>query len=164
MRMYYRYGPSGRQAAVLVDMDGTLVDVSSLRELMLSIVNEDGTYQVDGLDTFHEQARFCPAIWKTIDRCENWWTQGYSVLIVTARSERYREYTKEWLNRYCVPYTELFMRAEGDLRPDYDVKKDLLYRIREKWDVEHAIDDNPSVLQLWEEEKITTTVVPGWEA
>ena len=43
-----------------------------------------------------------------------------------------------------------------------DVKRDILSTIRCHYDVVMAVDDNPSVIALWEAEGIETIVVPGW--
>lgn len=162
MRMYHLLGPTGKHQAAIVDVDGTLVNVSSLHSYLATIVNPDGTYKQAGLDTYHRLAQECPAIWETIDKCEGMHTQGVDVVVVTARSERYRGLTKQWLHKYAVPYRALYMRPEGDHRPDYDVKKDLLAEIQEQWDVVRAYDDNPKVLALWEEMGIPADQVPGW--
>lgn len=58
----------------------------------------------------------------------------------------------------------MWMRAHNDHRPDYLVERDILRRIRTLYHPVHAWDDNPTVLQLWAEEGIPTTVVPGWDA
>ena len=42
-------------------------------------------------------------------------------------------------------------------------KCDILKHIEARgFDVRLAVDDNPSVIQLWEEHGIQTVVVPGW--
>jgi hypothetical protein len=67
-----------------------------------------------------------------------------------------------WLALNGVPSDRLYMRGDKDNRPDYLVKKDILDRIRTEFDVIHAVDDNPSVIALWQENGISTTVVEGW--
>jgi hypothetical protein len=54
------------------------------------------------------------------------------------------------------------MRGAKDQRPDVEVKKDILDTLRQKWDILMAVDDNPSVLSLWQSEGIKTITVPGW--
>ena len=56
-----------------------------------------------------------------------------------------------------------FMRGNDDNRKDYEVKKDMLNTIRKNWEVIYAVDDNPSIIKLWTEEGIPTTIVDGWE-
>jgi hypothetical protein len=55
------------------------------------------------------------------------------------------------------------MRKDGDFRKDYEVKDDILYRINKQWDVMHAFDDNPSVIELWEKNGIPTTKIGDWD-
>jgi hypothetical protein len=52
---------------------------------------------------------------------------------------------------------------DEDNRPDYEVKKDILNSINKLWDVEHAVDDNPHVIRLWEESGIPTTKIGTWD-
>ncbi|MCA1839880.1 MAG: hypothetical protein LC723_06065 [Actinobacteria bacterium] len=151
-----------KKSAIIVDMDGTLVDVSSIRHYVREALQPDGSYSKKNFDDFHKASILCPAIWTTIDKVNWYWTNRYDVLIVTARSRTYDKTTKDWLYKYAVPYSELFMRDVGDQRSDRDVKADILAQIQEKWVVIHAIDDNPSVVSLWQDHGIDTTVVPGW--
>lgn len=56
------------------------------------------------------------------------------------------------------------MRGDDDVRPDVEVKRrihEILLRDHDYRIVE-AIDDNPSIVALWRELGIPTTVVPGW--
>jgi len=55
------------------------------------------------------------------------------------------------------------MRADNDNRPDYEAKKDILNKINELWEVTHAVDDNPHVIKLWEENNIPTTKIGTWD-
>ncbi len=148
--------------AVIVDCDGTLVDVSSIRHYVREALLPDGSYSKKNFDDFHKASLFCPAIWETLDRVQDYWERRFDVLVVTARGEQYRQTTKDWLHKYAVPYTKLLMRPLGDYRSDVDVKRDILKEIQQTWRVCAAIDDNPSVVALWKEHGINTHVVPGW--
>lgn len=155
-----------KRKAIIVDMDGTLVDVSGIRHYVKDTIKKDGNYKKRSnrdFDSFHKASLFCPAIWPTLDQVHGYWQSRYDILIVTARSTRYEKTTRDWLHKYAVAYTKLFMRQDGDYRPDREVKEDILKQILDFWDVSHAIDDNPNVIDLWHEYGITTTVVPGWE-
>jgi hypothetical protein len=151
--------------AVIVDMDGTLVNVSSIRHYVRDIPqDEDGVQRrKKDFDSFHKASLFCPAIWPTMDKIQWYWESRLDILVVTARSWDYEKTTRDWLHKYAVPHTKLFMRPIGDFRADVDVKRDILAEIEKTWRVVHAIDDNPHVIALWEEKGIPTTVVPGWE-
>ena len=152
-----------KRRAVIVDVDGTLVDVTSIRHHVLGMQNPDGSYKRKNFDAFHQDSVNCPPITGTFVEIARWIGQGCAILIVTARSQRYYPQTAWWLAENDVPHDAIYMRTDGDFRKDYIVKKEILERIRQRYDVVHAIDDNPSVIALWAEEGIGTTVVPGWE-
>lgn len=140
-----------------------MVDVSSIRHYVSKSINADGSYNTCDFDSFHKASLFCPAIWSTVDIVENFWmNHKYDVLIVTARGEQYERTTRDWLHKYSICHTKLFMRPWGDFRPDREVKADILAEIEKEWNVVHAIDDNPKIIDLWRENGITTTIVPGW--
>jgi predicted secreted acid phosphatase len=153
-----------KKKAVIVDMDGTLVDVSAIRHYVTATLKEDGSYdEHKDFDAFHKASVLCPAHHDVIDRVEYYWQQKCDILIVTARSEQYARTTRDWLYKYAVPYTKIYMRSVGDFRSDVDVKRDMLEEIQQEWDIKHALDDNPSVVALWRENGIPVTVIPGWE-
>jgi len=156
----------GLKKAVIVDVDGTLVNVSSIRHHVRKALKPDGTYTKKNFDAFHKESIDCPAIWSTLDKVHSFWSmERCDILIVTARGEPYRKTTEKWLEKYAVPCTELFMRKEKDYRADVDVKRDIYKEIqdRNRWKVVYAIDDNPSIVRLWQDLGIYVFVVPGWE-
>jgi hypothetical protein len=68
-----------------------------------------------------------------------------------------------WLAKNNIRSHGLFMRADDDNRPDYEVKKDILDKITKLWSVTHAVDDNPNVIKLWEDHSIPTTKIGTWD-
>ena len=88
---------------------------------------------------------------------------GHHVLVVTSRMEKWRGLTSLWLAQNNITSHGLFMRPNSDLRPDYEVKKDILDKINTHWNVLHAVDDNPNVIKLWEDNGITTTKIGNWD-
>lgn len=90
-------------------------------------------------------------------------SDGHSILVVTSRKEKYRGLTSMWLAKNNIRSHGLFMRADDDNRPDYEAKKDILDKITQLWDVTHAVDDNPNVIRLWEDNKIPTTKIGTWD-
>lgn len=73
-----------------------------------------------------------------------------TVLCVTGRRDRERQETLEWLFwhvNYCNP---LYMRKDGDYRPDHEVKSDLLDTIlADGYKPIMAFDDRTSVVRMW---------------
>lgn len=76
---------------------------------------------------------------------------GAHVLLLSGRDGQARKETEKWLEEFEVPYSELWMRAEGDMRPDTIVKKELFdEHVRGKFRVIGVWDDRPSVVRMWQ--------------
>lgn len=139
--------------AVIVDVDGTLVDVSAVRHHVLNRPKD--------FTAFHAGAEACPPIASTLALVRAWATVA-DVFVVTARMQQWEDSTRRWLAQHADFDYTLHMRPDGDFRVDVEVKAEILATIRRTHDVALAIDDNPSVIDLWESEGIPTVIVPGW--
>ena len=146
--------PAEKRHAIIYDLDGTLVDVRGIRHLVR------GKYR--NFDAFHCGSYFCPPNEQVRDMALDSNHNGYSNIIVTARTETYREVSQAWLDEQGIPFENMYMRADGDFRKDYDVKREILAQILEDYDVVACTDDNPAVALVWGERGILTTVVPGF--
>ena len=147
--------------AILFDMDGTLCNVSSIRH---HLIPTDPNYKgYKDFNAFHEESVDCPAHDWVVEDFKTAQALGFKVIVVTARSERYRPQTSWWLSEQGLVPDEHFHRADKDMRKDVEVKRDILERIRKRYTVVRAYDDNPAIIELWESEGINTTIVPGWE-
>lgn len=142
-----------RRPAVIFDLDNTLADVSYLASYVLG-------HNTD-YERFHQLAVDADPIDWVVWEVKRW-SPSNVILVVTARQEKYRPPTEEWLLRHEIPYDELWMRKTGDERQDYDVKSDILLQIGMKYDVKMAYDDRPETVKLWLERGIPTMVIPGW--
>lgn len=138
--------------AVIFDLDGTLCDVSAIRYL---VEGEDRDF-----DAFHGAAIDCPPHPHVVEAVAQARDAGNAIVIVTARSAKWRDYTIMWLDNNDIGFDHLYMRIEADFRPDYVIKADILKAIK-KDDFEpiHAWDDNPKVIALWRENGIAVTEV-----
>lgn len=82
---------------------------------------------------------------------------GTAILITTGRDEVVRGPTEEWLTNNNVPYDDLFMRIEGDKRPDTVIKAELYHKyIEGVYTVRYVLDDRNSVVDLWRSLGLTT--------
>lgn len=142
--------------AVIFDVDGTLADVSGVRHYVLADPRRKD------FDAFHAAASYVPAHADVVDLARRVKREGRAVVVVTARSERWRYRTATWLQKWDVPFDHLLMRRDGDHRKDVEVKREILAKIRARYEVVLAVDDNPSVIALWQEERIPVRLVPGW--
>lgn len=149
------------QTAVIMDMDGTLCDVSSIRHHVNP--NDPGYSGEKRFDLFHSESIDCPPDPRAVAEHERALDEGHAILVVTARMYEWRYVTMLWLNENGLSYDELYMRKDGDFRRDVEVKADILAAIRQDgYEPVRAVDDNPSVVELWESEDIETVVIPGW--
>lgn len=129
--------------AIIVDMDGTLCDVEGVRHYV-----EGGNRD---FRSFHEASRFCPTRVEVEAEVRDAHRDGFAVIIVTARDERYERATRDFLFRHQIPYDRLFMRPWGDQRRDTVVKEELLGRILEEgYSPVLAIDDRRDVAAVWQ--------------
>jgi len=148
-------GPQMKPIAHIYDVDGTLANVDPF---LHHVRGEKRDY-----DAFHSASIDALPNIKVLEMLNNSVSDGYSVLIVTSRKEKYRGLTSMWLAKNNIRSHGLFMRADDDNRPDYEVKKDILDKVSELWSVEHAVDDNPNVIRLWEDHGIPTTKIGTWD-
>ena len=94
---------------------------------------------------------------------------GYSIVITSGRPSsrkdvNVRKLTVDWLMREQVPFDELFMRQEGDYRPDYEVKSEIYenYILPLGYQVDFALDDRDQIVKMWRSIGIKTLQVePG---
>lgn len=127
-------------SAIIVDIDGTIAD-NMHRQSVLEAEpkNWDAFFMECHLDLPIEP------IVEIVQILE----KHHTVLIVTGRSEKYRELTKLWLQKHKIIYDELYMRPENDYRPDHEIKEEILLKIRETYDPILAIDDRQQVVDMW---------------
>jgi phosphoglycolate phosphatase-like HAD superfamily hydrolase len=150
---------NNKPRAIIFDMDGTLANVSGIRHYL----RPTPPSRKKDFDAFHAESVDCPPNPAVVNHAMVAHLLGHAIIIVTARRARWRNHTAWWLALHGVPSDAMFMRGDKDNRPDYHVKSDILDAILHTWDVVHAVDDNPSVIALWEERGIPTTIVEGWE-
>lgn len=124
---------------VLVDMDGTLADVSHrLHHIRGTRKNWKQFFRLMDAD---------PPSGVVLRWVQNL-APEYRVIIVTGRPDSYRRQTVDWLRRHHVQYDKILMRSSGDHRPDYVVKRELLNSVG-KNRVAFVIDDRPTVCDMW---------------
>lgn len=120
--------------AVLCDIDGTLALKADSR----------GPYDFErcGEDQLNEPVRH---VLRAIRH-----HTGEHIVLLSGRGEEYRGPTEAWLDRYAVPYDELWMRPARDLRRDDIVKAELFDRhVRHRFTVRLSLDDRDRVVALW---------------
>lgn len=136
----YKYVPdSTKPTAVIVDIDGTLA-------------------HNDGHRSFYDYSKVLDdnPVWPVIDAANGLNTIHHTV-VVSGRKAECREDTEAWLNMHGVQYDEIYMRADEDDRADTIVKMEILRdKIAPEFEVIAAIDDRPSVCEMWRKVGIPT--------
>lgn len=144
-----------KEKAVIFDMDGTLCDVRTIRHHVTNPKKRN-------FKAFHYLSIFCPPHEWVKAAAHKHHAEGLVNLVVTARDEQWRFLSKSWLLNNDIPHRSVHMRGRWDERVDKEVKSDILDELLETYEIVHAYDDNPSIIELWAERGIPYTVVPGW--
>ena len=143
-----------RQRAVIVDMDGTLCDVSAVVHLQA---------EPDGFTAFHHACADCPPHRAVVEWCVEHHGRGHAILVVTGRDDWSRELTEQWLSEHLpIPITGLHMRGDGDYRSNVAIKREIHSQLAQIFDIRAAIDDDPEIVGLWQEVGIPVAMVLDW--
>lgn len=144
-----------RPPAVIVDLDGTVAS----NEWRVHHIRGD---ERDWEAFFGGMGRDAPV--QPLVDLVRWLGRDVDVLLVSGRPAEHEPTVRRWLAEHGVVYDELFLRGEGDRRPDTVVKREL-YRehIADRWDVAFAIDDREHVIGMWRDEGlyVLEVVDPG---
>lgn len=137
-----------KRKAIIVDLDGTLANCSH----RLHFINRsDG--QKDW-DSFYKHLVYDKRINRVADLVEQLADiYDTDILIVTGRPSHTKDDTQDWLfinYERVIDHYELFMREDGDHRPDYVVKKEIYEKyIRDNYDVVAVLEDRTQVVKMW---------------
>ena len=151
--MLVKTSPS--QLAYIFDVDGTLANVDPYLHHVRGS-NKD-------YEAFHEASVGALPNIEVVEMLNHAFFDQMHIIIVTSRKEKWRGLTSYWLAKNDIGHHALYMRSDDDNRPDYEVKKDILLKIKNHWNVIHAVDDNPNVIRLWEDHGIPTTKIGNWD-
>jgi phosphoglycolate phosphatase-like HAD superfamily hydrolase len=144
-----------RKPIVLVDVDGTLADVGHRLRHIQGAGPKNWKAFFEGIDSD-------PPIASTVAWVRSL-AENHEIVIITGRPERYRRRTIAWLKKNAIPFSDVFMRTDGDHRPDYEVKKEALRRWS-KQRIKLVIEDRPPVCEMWLSQGIRCVLVHSDEA
>lgn len=132
-KQYQRYVPDTLNPhCVIFDIDGTLAHMKGRNPYQWTEVRKD---EVDHI---------------VAELADLYKVAGYDIVVLSGRDEVCREETIEWLNSYDIPFDALHMRPQGDRRPDYEVKHELLLtKVAPDYNVQLCVDDRDQVVRLW---------------
>lgn len=130
-----------KQKAIICDLDGTLCSDSWRDHLYMEDRRSWGA-----AIPFDEPTRHVPSIIKMASA-----GFGIKIIYLTGRSDEFRMQTVSWLEKYGCPAGDLYMRDRGNQLNNSKYKFQVYEEKIKKLDLEilFAIDDNPSVLEMW---------------
>lgn len=133
----------------ILDVDGTVANNSHRTHYLMQDKKD--------WDSYHKLAHLdkpIPHIIRLISHLSN----HTDIVFCTGRDESQRWLTEHWLDDWLVtrdgdPLTfyDLYMRKEGDHRPDHIIKKELYQEICKTYDPIMVFDDRNSVVKMWRE-------------
>ena len=144
-----------KRLAAIFDIDGTLADVTHRLHLI-----DHSNYPAD-LHTrkdwveFKRRAADDPPVPNIVELARTLHTAGYAIVCCTGRDDGMHSMTCAWLKQWGIPYDDLYMRAYDDRRDDTVVKRDLLDKIRLKYQPWIVIEDRVRVVAMWREAGLT---------
>lgn len=131
-------GTPDKPKAFLVDIDGTLAHMRDYRgpfdwaKIGLDDVDDIIADIVDRLRHSYD-------LWSTL-HC----------IVMSGRDASCKDITVKWLEDGGIPFDEIHMRPEGDMRPDNIVKAELFDKyVRDNYDVQFVLDDRQQVVDMW---------------
>lgn len=139
---------TSKPRAVIFDIDGTLADSSHRRDIITDWVNATDEEIEQYASLYHLDTPIAPVV----ELARTLHTAGFAIVLLTSRDCTQYERTAEWMKDHGVPFDELYVRDSiEDRRPSPVYKLEMLNRIREKYTVEFAIDDERGVARMFRE-------------
>jgi predicted kinase len=118
--------------AIICDLDGTLALMNGRSPFDASRCDEDLLNEPVG------------------NVLKNYFALGYQILLVSGREDRFEEPTMRFLEKYEIPYHQLWMRKSKDSRKDSIIKKEIFFEhINDQFYVEFVLDDRNQVVDTW---------------
>lgn len=78
--------------------------------------------------------------------------KNHYIIILTGRPERIKDKTLQWLKANNISFDEIYFRKDGDYRPDYEIKEEMLKALnRSIW---FAVDDRKQVVDMFRRNNI----------
>lgn len=141
-----------KPAAIICDLDGTLCDISHRKHHFLA-------GEIKEFEAKIRDDRPIDAVRSVLRHFH--FRVNIKILFVTARDESLRGVTANWLKRYLFEFGEpsIFMRESGDIRADFEVKRDIYHRdIKDHHDILLVLEDRDQCVRMWRQ-----LGIPCWQ-
>ena len=148
-----------KPTAIVVNLDGTLAVRSGRTPRHRMDMRKVGSDEVNipALTVLYALQRQLPRATTIIVSGR----EDYSFEVDSRLTTTWAE-TQRWLGRNMIRFSELYLRAEGDYRPTFAVKKEIYqYRIEPRYKVDYVLDASHSALIMWRQLGLTTLWMNG---
>ena len=133
------------KTTVIFDLDGTLALVDKRREIAkkpngkidFDIFYDPQYIELDEPNSF------------VIELAKMYKRDGYEIVIVSGRSDRTKEVTERWLEKYGILYDRMIMRKRKNFTPDNELKERWLEKYLDRDDIRVVVDDRQRVVDMW---------------
>ena len=133
------------KTTVIFDLDGTLALVDKRREIAkkpngkidFDIFYDPQYIELDEPNSF------------VIELAKMYKRDGYEIVIVSGRSDRTKEATDRWLEKYGVLYDRMIMRKRKNFTPDNELKERWLEKYLDRDNIHVVVDDRQRVVDMW---------------
>jgi phosphoglycolate phosphatase-like HAD superfamily hydrolase len=129
------------KAVYVFDLDGTICNTSHRKQYVQTKPKNWDAWNAGLVNDKPNNA--------VIEVLHSLFHMGFGILLVSGRSEDYREQTKEWLEKYDVFYDELYMRKSKDLRADDIIKDEIADVLQNNYNIMGVFDDRKRVVDMW---------------
>ena len=141
--------------SVIFDLDGTLAIIDTRRKIS---TKPNGKIDWDIFFNPNNIALDRPN-WPVIDTLKLFSEKGLNIVIFSGRSKATKDATKDWLNKFDIPFDVLKMRPtsnEFKFMRDDDLKEGWLNDLfPNKSDIFAVFDDRNKVVDMWRRNGIT---------
>jgi predicted kinase len=132
---FYREQDKSLPKAIICDIDGTLALIHNRNPFDASRCENDLINE------------------PVVQMARQYKTMGYSLILLSGRSAAHRIQTLNWLSAHQIPYDQLHMRPNGDMRKDALIKKELYEKyIKGNYYIDFVLDDRNQVVDMWRKE------------
>lgn len=136
---------------IICDLDGTLCDHEHRKHLLSNFDEYNSKLHLDN----PKQA---------IREILVMMGKAYHIILITGRPIKHQPETEQWLDKHGIKYSGLFMRPEGDMRPDVALKRAIFHEhVVNPDDVLFVMEDRDCVVDLWRSLGLTCLQVERFE-
>ena len=131
---------------VIVDIDGTIADISHRKKYVENVLKKDWVKFFEGV----KDDKPIENIIELVDIL----SIEYNIVFCTGRGEKLRDLTEQFINMHFEHVNSLnsliLMRSDNDKRKDIEVKPELLRKAKISKDkVMFILEDRDSVVKMW---------------